>query len=100
VNKDRYNNCSLATAPESLLGILVRHKINPQVHGYHCSFHLRLFQGYRIQGNMCALTSYSQSKDTPRYEARIERIPKLSTIDEIKGRFLDRTCLRVPIALT
>jgi hypothetical protein len=30
----------------------------------------------------------------------IERIPKDSTIDEIKGRSLDRTWLRVPIALT
>jgi hypothetical protein len=41
-------------------------RINPQAHGYHCSFHLRVFQGYRIQGNVYALTSYSRSKDTPR----------------------------------
>jgi hypothetical protein len=75
-------------------------EINLQAHKYHCSFHLRVFQGYQIQGNMCALTSYSQSKDTPRLEARIERIFKDSTTNEIKGRSLDRTWLRVPIALT
>jgi hypothetical protein len=46
--------------------------INPQAHWYHCSFHLRVFQGYRIQGNMCVLTLYSRSKDTPRQEASIE----------------------------
>jgi hypothetical protein len=38
---------------------------------------------------MCVLTSYSRSKDTPRQEEGIERIPKVSTIDEIKGRSLD-----------
>ena len=47
-----------------VLGILAAHKINPQAHGYHCSFHLRVFQGYRIQGNVCVLPSYSGSKDT------------------------------------
>jgi hypothetical protein len=76
--EDRYNNRSPATVPESLLGILATNEINPQEHGYRCSFHLKIFQayriqgfhlgvfqGYRIQGNMCALISYSRSKDTP-----------------------------------
>jgi hypothetical protein len=30
----------------------------------------------------------------------IERIPKDSTIDEVKGRSLDRTWLKIPITLT
>ena len=37
--EERYSNCSLATALESLLGILTM-RINPQVHGYRRSFHL------------------------------------------------------------
>jgi hypothetical protein len=59
----------------------------------------RVFQGYRIQGNVCVLTSYNRSKDTPIQVVRIERIPKDSTIYEIKGRSLDRPWLMVPIAL-
>jgi hypothetical protein len=59
----------IATVPQqwrqkSLLGFLATQEINPQVHGYRCSFHLRVFHEYRIQGNMCVLTSYSRSKDT------------------------------------
>jgi hypothetical protein len=49
-----------------LLGILASHELNPQPHKYRCSFHPIVFHGYRIQGNVCVLTSYSQSKDTPR----------------------------------
>jgi hypothetical protein len=29
-----------------VLGILATHEINPQAHMYHCSYHLRVFQGY------------------------------------------------------
>ena len=43
---------SPATAPESLLGILVS-RINPQAHGYLCSFHLRVFQGLSNPQGMC-----------------------------------------------
>jgi hypothetical protein len=67
---------SLATAPESMLAILAVQEINPQEHIYRCSFHLRVIQGYQIQGNVCVLSSYSQYKDTPRQEVMIERIPK------------------------
>jgi hypothetical protein len=74
-----------------MLGILETHKINLQAHGYHCSFHLKVFQGYRIQGNVCVLTLYNRSKDTPIQGVRIERTPKGSTIYEIKGRSLHRT---------
>jgi hypothetical protein len=89
-----------ASVMEPLLNILATHEINPQAHGYLCSFHLSVFVGYQIQGNVCALTRYSRFKDTLRQEARIEMILKDSIIDEIKGRSLDRTWLRVPIALT
>ena len=41
--EERNSNRSPAMAQESLLGILAS-RINPQVHGYHCSFHLRVFQ--------------------------------------------------------
>ena len=50
--EERYNNRSLATVPESLLGILAS-RINPQVHGYCCSFHLRVFQGLSNPQGMC-----------------------------------------------
>jgi hypothetical protein len=43
--EDRYNNRSPATVPESLLGILATHEINPQVHKYRCSFHLEYPKG-------------------------------------------------------
>ena len=36
----------------SLLGILAS-RINPQAHGYHCSFHLRVFQGLSNPQGMC-----------------------------------------------
>ena len=42
--EERYSKFSPATALESLLDILAS-RINPQAHGYRCSFHLRVFQG-------------------------------------------------------
>jgi hypothetical protein len=57
--EDIYNNRSPATAPQSFVCILATHEINPQAHRYHYSFHLRVFQGYRIIGNVCVLPSYS-----------------------------------------
>jgi hypothetical protein len=67
---------------------LVTHEINLQAHKYRCRFHLRVFHGYRNRGNVCVLTSFWWSKDTPRYEALGERIPMDSSIDKVKGRSL------------
>jgi hypothetical protein len=36
----------------AVLGILLTNEINLQVHGYCCSFRLRVFQGCRILGNI------------------------------------------------
>ena len=50
--EDRYSNRSPAMAPESLLGILAS-RINPQAHGYRCSFHLKVFQGLSNPQGTC-----------------------------------------------
>jgi hypothetical protein len=81
--------------PESLLSILASHEINTQAHGYCCSLHLRVFEGHQIQGNVCVLTPFSWSKDTPRYEAMGERIPMEISIYEVKGRSL-KNMVRAP----
>jgi hypothetical protein len=82
--------------PGLLLGILASHdKIRK------CTDTIVAFTSEYSKGiDVCVLTSCSLSKDTPGQEVRIERIPKDSTIHEIKGRSLDRTWPRVPIALT
>ena len=50
-----------------VLGILAS-RINPQAHGYHCSFHLRVFQGLSNPQETCVCTPFysSRSKDSPR----------------------------------
>jgi hypothetical protein len=44
------------TIDEANVGYFSDVRINPQAHGYRCSFNLRVFRGYWIQGNMCVLT--------------------------------------------
>ena len=50
--EERYSNRSPATALESLLGILAS-QINPQAHGYRCSFHHIVFQGLSNPQGTC-----------------------------------------------
>ena len=50
--EERYRNRSPATVPENLFGILAS-RINPQAHGYRCSFHLRVFQGLSNPQGTC-----------------------------------------------
>ena len=62
--EERYNNRSPATAPESLLGILAS-RINPQAHGYRCSFHPSVFHGIvSIEEREYTIYGFRQSKDT------------------------------------